>query len=269
VMAGLVWAAVLSLPDDRLRVSFFEVGEGDAILVQRGLTQVLIDGGPSPGALASALGRELPFWDRRLEGMVLTHPHSDHLTGLLEALRRYRVSWALEPGIAYPSAGYREWQRRLAAAGVPRLTARPGMGFSLGDAFLEVLHPGEALLSGTGDDVDNNSLVLRLSYGRVSFLFAADLGGEGERELLLRGLALQSTVLKAGHHGSATSTSPAFLAAVSPRVAVVSAAGEGHPDPQVVARLRERVGDALYITGERGRVTLVSDGERLWVGTAR
>ncbi|MEE9202400.1 MAG: DNA internalization-related competence protein ComEC/Rec2 [Dehalococcoidia bacterium] len=266
--AAVVWAGFLSLPSDRLEVSFLEVGRGQAILVQQGGRQVLIDGDPSPAAIAVALGERLPFWDRTIDGIVLTHPDADHLSGLTEVLRRYRVGWAMEPGPPVETRAYEEWSRMVQEEGLTPIAARQGMEIRLGDAVLTVLHPGEELVEGTGDDVDNNGIVLRLEVGEVSFLLTGDLHWEGENELLARGAPLGSTVLQVGHHGSATSTSPAFLAVVSPRVAVVSATPD-FPSLQVVERLRAVVGEELYITGERGTVTFSTDGQRLWVKTER
>jgi competence protein ComEC len=219
--AAVVWAGVLSLPSDRLEVSFMDIGRGQAVLVQQGGRQVLIDGGASPAAIATALGERLPFWDRTIDGIVLTHPDADHLYGLMEVLRRYRVGWAMEPGLPADTLAYGEWRRLLAQEGITPILARRGMEVRLGDAVLAVLHPAEPLLEGTGEDMDNNGIVLRLEAGRVSFLFPGDLRWEGENELLARAAPLRSTVLQVGHHGSATSTSPDFLAVVSPRVAVI------------------------------------------------
>jgi competence protein ComEC len=266
--AAMVWAGFLSLPSDRLEVSFLEVGQGQAILVQQGGRQVLIDGGPSPAAITIALGERLPFWDRTIDGIVLTHPDADHISGLTEVLRRYRVGWAMEPGLPVDTLAYGEWRRLVQEEGITPITARRGVEIHLGDAVLTVLHPGEELMEGTGEDVDNNGIVLRLEAGEVSFLLTGDLRWEGESELLSRGAPLRSTVLQVGHHGSATSTSPTFLAVVSPWVAAASAP-TGVPSPGVVERLRAVVGERLYITGERGTVTFSTDGRHLWVKTDR
>jgi competence protein ComEC len=139
--------------------------------------------------------------------------------------------------------------------------------------MMDVLSPPQELLEGTDSDIDNNGVVLRLSMGEVSFLLTADVYADRERYLLDQGVELRSSVLKVGHHGSDTSTTSAFLAAVAPQVAVISAGADnpfGHPSTEVVARLEERVGyDRLYLTAEDGTVTFTTDGERLWVETER
>ncbi len=136
---------------------------------------------------------------------------------------------------------------------------------------MEVLNPPLKLFQGTSHDVDNNGVVLRLSSGEVSFLFTADIRQEAEFELIGQRANLRGTVLKVAHHGSKTSTSPQFLAAVDPEVAVISVGLDnpfGHPSTEVVERLEERLGkDKVHLTSENGTVEFVTDGKKLWVRT--
>jgi competence protein ComEC len=138
---------------------------------------------------------------------------------------------------------------------------------------MQVLNPQTTLLAGTESDVDNNGVVMRLSTGDVSFLFAADIMREAEWELIGRRADLTSTVLKVAHHGSDTSTTPEFLAVVNPRVAVISAGADnkfGHPSDAVVNRLEQALGEEnIYRTDEHGTVEFITDGERLWVEVGR
>jgi competence protein ComEC len=268
VLAVLASTAATTMPDQRLRVSFLDVGQGDAILIQKGSQQVLVDGGPSPQALNLALGKEMPFWDRTIELVVLTHPHADHLTGLVEVLRRYRVDKALYPDVDDGSPLYGEWLR-LVGEDTQATIARAGEEIDLGDGvIIEVLNPQTPPLAATDSDADNNGVVLRLTNGRVSFLLTADIQREGEIGLLASQAELGSTVLKVAHHGSKTSTTPEFLAEVSPVAAVISV-GEnsfGHPSGEVIGRLAEELGeDNIYRTDEIGTIEFITDGERLWV----
>jgi competence protein ComEC len=132
-----------------------------------------------------------------------------------------------------------------------------------------VLNPPESLWEGTSDDIDNNGVVLRLSWGQVSFLFTADIRKEGEFELIGQRANLKSTVLKVAHHGSKTSTASQFLAAVDPEVAVISVGEDnpfGHPSPEVVERLIDRLGeDNIYRTDADGTIEFITDGEKLWM----
>jgi len=271
VVAILVWSVVLTMPDDKLHVSFFDVGQGDAILVQTPNGQnILIDGGPDPQKINLELSKKLPFWDRTIDLIVCTQPQADHVTGLVEVLQRYEVKQAIYSEIPYDSSIYWEWLRLIEDKGIKHEIARAGQGIDLGNGIkMEVLNPPGGLFEGTSHDVDNNGVVLRLIWGKVSFLFTADIRKEAEFELIRQRANLRSTVLKVAHHGSKTSTSPQFLAAVNPEVVVVSVGADntfGHPSPEVVERLIDRLGDDnVYRTDEDGTMEFITDGERLWV----
>jgi len=271
VVTILVWSVALTTPDDKLHVSFLDVGQGDAILIQTLNGQdILIDGGPDPQKINLELSKKLPFWDRTIDLIVCTQPHADHVTGLVEVLQRYKVRQVLEAEVSYNSSIYQEWCNVVEDKGIEYNIARAGQNIDLGSGIkLEVLNPPEVLFDGTGDDVDNNGVVLRLSWGLVSFLFTADIREEAEFELIGQRANLKSTVLKVAHHGSETSTSLQFLVAVDPEVAVISVGTDntfGHPGPEVVERLIDRLGeDNVYRTDENGTVELITDGERLWV----
>jgi competence protein ComEC len=273
VVAILVWAAALTTPDDKLHVSFLDVGQGDAILIQTPNGQdILIDGGPDLQKINLELSEKLPFWDRTIDLVVCTQPHADHVTGLIEVLQRYKVKQVLEPGVSYNSSTYQEWLNVVEDKGIEYDIARAGQEINLGNGIeIEVLNPPEVLFEETSHDVDNNGVVLRLTWGKVSFLFTADIREEAEFELIGQRANLRSTVLKAAHHGSGTSTTSQFLAAVDPDVAVISVGADntfGHPSPEVTERLIDRLGeDNVYLTDEDGTIEFITDGESLWVRT--
>ena len=274
VIAILVSYTAAIMPDGNLRVSFLDVGEGDAILIQKGSQQVLIDGGPSPQAISLELGSQMPFWDRTIDLLVLTHPHHDHLAGLVTVLRRYQVGQVLYPDLDYESPLYDEWLRLIEEKGIKPTVACAGQQIDLGDgAVMKVLSPPTTLLAGTESDVDNNSVVLRLSNGDVSFLFTGDIMREAEWELVGRKADLTSTVLKVAHHGADTSTTPEFLAVVNPQIAVICSGADnrfGHPSIDVLNRLEESIGlNDVYRTDEHGTIEFTTDGERLWVEVVR
>jgi competence protein ComEC len=271
IVAILVWSVALTQPDGKLHVSFLDVGQGDAILIQTPDGQdILIDGGPDPQKINLELSKKLPFWDRTIDLIVCTQPHADHVTGLVEVLHRYKVRQVLEAEVSYNSSIYQEWCNVVEDKGIEYNIARAGQEIDLGSGIkLEVLNPPEVLFDGTSDDVDNNGLVLRLSWGLVSFLFTADIREEAEFELIGQRANLKSTVLKVAHHGSKTSTTSQFLAAVDPEVAVISVGADnpfGHPGPEVVDRLIDRLGeDNVYRTDVDGTIEFITDGEKLWV----
>ena len=269
IAAVLTWLAVTATPDRQLEVSFLDVGQGDAILIQTPSgQQVLVDGGPDTEEICLALGDKLPFWDKSLDLVVLTHPEDDHIVGLVEVLQKYKVGQVLESGFKHDTPAYEEWLRLIDEKDIERTIASAGQEIDLGDGIgIDVLHPQEELMEGTESDANNNSVVLRVVWDEVSFLLTGDIYEEAEREILYRGYKLDSTVLKVAHHGSATSTSSHFLAAVAPEVAVISVGKDnpfGHPGDEILARLN---GVAVYRTDEVGTITFTSDGEKLWIET--
>ena len=274
VAAALLWAGALSTPDGKLHVTFLDVGQGEAtLIVTPSGRQVLVDGGPDPRIVMQGLGSRLPFWDRSLDVMALTHPHGDHLNGLLDVLDRYDVDLFLHRSAVYPTAEYARWEQAIAdrEGRSTVLEAQRGHRIALGDGVvLDVLHPGPVTPEG---QTNNNSLVLRLSYGEVVFLLTGDVETPIESSLLARDAPLDATVLKVGHHGSATSSSAPFLEAVSPSLAVISVGEDnrfGHPDDEVLQRLRAMLPhDRVLLTSQQGDVEVTTDGHRLWLKTAR
>ena len=269
------WSAALERPDGRLHVTYLDVGQGDSIfIVTPGGRQVLVDGGPDPKLLLNLLGERMPFWDRSLDLVVLTHPHSDHAAGVAEALRSYDVALVLEREVDHGASEYASWRAALRARAGPVVQALPGQRIQLDHGLvLEVLYPPERVLVGTSSDLNNSSVVTRLVYGETSFLLTGDIHWDAENYLLRRSLHLDSTVLKVGHQGSRTSTTPEFLEEVSPQVAIISVGADnrfGHPHAEVVEALTEALGDdRVFATYEDGSVEIVSDGSSLSVQTER
>jgi competence protein ComEC len=273
VVLVLGFVAWRGLPDGRLHVVFLDVGQGDAIFIQTPCgRQALIDGGPSEAALLSQLGRQVPFWDRTLDLMVLTHQDLDHVTGLIPVLERYRVGMIVFRDQEVESATYRRWVELAGQEGAEVLVGRAGVRLTLDEGVdMVLLHPGEELVSWTEANVNNNSIVGRLTYGSVSLLLTGDIEAEVEGSLAQASLEepLQSTVLKAAHHGACTSTTSEFLAAVDPELVVISVGADntfGHPCSEVLERLQ---GMPVYRTDEQGAVEIVSDGTQMWVKLQR
>jgi competence protein ComEC len=267
LLAVFVWRDVLVAADDRLEVTVLDVGQGDAILIETAAGQrILVDGGPSGDRLLQALGRELPASVHRIDLMVLTHGQDDHVIGLVDVLERFEVGAVLTSPLAGQTAAYRAWRDAVERHAVPLREAVAGEWVDLGDGLrIEVLGPPAHLIRGSVDDLNNNCVILRLVDGRVSFLLTGDVAAEGEAALLRGAGDLRSTVLKVGHHGSDGSTTPAFLRAVQPDVAVISVGAEnlyGHPSPTTLLRL---AGVPFLRTDANGRVRFRTDGSSLWV----
>ena len=271
VLAGAVWIAALTPDAGLLELHALDVGQGDALLIVTpdGAT-ALVDGGPDPRMAVNRVDAALPLDGLRIDLGVLTHGHADHAAGFMEMARRGRFGAVVVPP---PIPGANEaWRGELDALGVETAEVARGMTIALGaDATLRALNPPSPPLSGTASDVNNNAAALRLDYGETSALLMADLFVEAEWAMLDAGVDVSADLLKVGHHGSATSTSPEFLAAVGPSAAVVSVGADnrfGHPSDGVMARLERRVGAAqLFTTAEDGCVRFASDGER-WHSSA-
>lgn len=275
VASILVWAQVFAGPDGKLHVYFFDVGQGDsALIVTPEGKQVLVDGGPGTGSATAALSGPLPSGDRSIDMVVLTHLDSDHSRGLLEVLDRYRVASVLFGQEDTQSAMYPRWRAMMDRENAIEIRAQAGQVVALEDGVsLQVLNPPEQSAGGPAKDPNNNGVVLKLVYEHVSFFLAADIEAPAENRLVSSGLDMSSAVLKVAHHGSRTSTTPAFLAEVTPSVAVVSVGTDnsfGHPRHEVLERLGEAVGnDAIFRTDRDGTVEFISDGRALWVKTDR
>ena len=266
---------VLDRGDGLLHVYFLDVGQGDSILiVTPNGKQALVDGGPEYGGAARYLAEILPPWDRSLDLVAATHLDADHSRGLLKVLENYRVGTVFSGPPDGDSSLYPQWKRALEAGRHRTATLAGGQSIELEEGILlKVLHPPVTPLRGPAWESNNNSLVLQLVYGDISFLLTGDIEEEAERYLVRNLDLLESDVLKAAHHGSKSSTTGAFLNAVNPQWAVISAGLDnqyGHPHPSVTRRLIAAVGErGLFSTAEQGTINFRTDGQRLWVETER
>lgn len=258
---GLLIAGWLA-PELAEKVVFLDVGQGDAILLQDKTAQVLIDGGPGMAVLKE-LAREMPWFDRRLEVVINTHPDKDHLEGLLHVLERYDVGLVLLPEVAHTSQLYGEWIRQLAERQVPYRFGHEGQRITAGDIKIDILGPKATEDIVRTKKTNNASVLTRINYSEMSFLLTGDAEKSVENELARAGAHLDVDVLKAGHHGSNTSTHAAILSAASPGAVVISV-GEnsyGHPHSDVLERLTPY---QVWRTDEHGAVRFTrADGQWL------
>lgn len=269
VIAGFIFLNTiifLSEPKQMLSVSFFDVGQGDAILIEAPSgVQVLIDGGADKSVLRE-LGEELSFFDRTIDAVVATHPDQDHIGGLSDVFERYQIDVFIESGAKNDTAASGALERAVQNENVPRVIARSGMKLSLGGgAYADILFPDRDVSS---LESNSASIIMRVVYGDTEFMLTGDAPSSIEGVLVSQyGEMLESDVLKAGHHGSKTSSNPHFLQAVNPLYGVYSRGCEnrfGHPAPEVVERFVSK-GIHTFDTCEDGTVTFVSDGTVLSV----
>ncbi|MBK9050141.1 MAG: DNA internalization-related competence protein ComEC/Rec2 [Chloroflexi bacterium] len=264
-MLALLWGNTQA--DGQLHLLFFDVGQGDAIFIQTPSgRQILIDGGLYPSVLQDQLGRQMPFWDRELDFVIATHPDADHVAGLPGVWERYAVGQLITDGTGLgASPVFDAVLQGAEAAGTPIHRAQAGEMIVVEDGvWLEILHPAAAL---DPDNQNDNSVSVRLVYEDFSLLLTGDAEQAGEAAMLASGRELQALVFKAGHHGSNTSSSAEFLAAVRPRIVIVSAGLDnryGHPHRELLERVAQ-IGAVLLRTDELGTIEIVSNGEEMWL----
>ena len=282
VFVILAWAnaALWShlLRPDRLEVAFLDVGQGDGAFIRfpEGRTMV-VDGGSRSARFDYGAQVLLPYLNHRgverIDVVVASHPHNDHIGGLVTLLEEVEVGHYLDSGQHYDSWTARKLRSIIREKGIGYHRVAAGDTLvGLGGVGALVLHPTERFVTPGGEsphDLNNGSVVLALSYGRVGVLFTGDVEKETDRFLLPWGERLRAAVLKVPHHGSSTSSRPPFVQAVKPEIAVVSVGAFNrfrHPAPEVVRRL-EAGGARTFRTDQRGAVIVETDGETVKVAT--
>ena len=252
ILAGMIWLE----RDQRLKVIFLDVGQGDAALIMQGSNQILIDGGPSGQILMEKLGRYVPFWDRKIEMVIATHPDQDHIEGLLGVMKNYRVDSLIETTVQSESQLYEKFEEVISEKQIQKIPAGAGMKIKFDQAEIEILGPMGEVPTGEVKDTNAYSIVARLVFGQNSFLFTGDLSDNEEEKLIQNHPDLTAEVLKISHHGSKYATTNEFLDKVRPRDAVISVGKNnrfGHPTQEVLGKLKERKIN-IYRTDEAGDI---------------
>lgn len=261
--AAFIWSEIASRSSGELVVAFLDVGQGDAIFIQSPTgNQFLLDGGPDRKVVAE-LARVMPLYDRTIDMLALSHPHADHLAGLLAVLERYEVAVVADSGTPHETGEYESWKRLVLEEGSIESALDRGDRIDLGGgAYLEVLLPKQDVSKA---EPHEGMLVMRLVYGETEVMLTGDMEENLESELVFAyGDALSSDILKVGHHGSLTSSSLQFLEAVDPEIAVIQVGEKnryGHPKAEIVDRLRMS-GAEVYRTDKDGTLVVRSDGVR-------
>jgi competence protein ComEC len=275
----LLAVVALARPDGRLHVTMLDIGQGDSILLEGPSGgRMLIDTGPDPDLELKRLDERIPAWDRRIDVVVLTHPHEDHVAGLALLLERYSVGTVVESGMVGRGPGDAAYRRVLAEQGRQTVTVAAGDTLSLDGIPLDVDWPLPGTVpsraSDDGKQVNDESVVLELHYGTRTMLFTGDMEEEIDPQLLARGLTDRLhppiDVLKVAHHGSGTATTNALLDALQPRIALISVGAKnnyGHPAPSTLERLSDH-GAEIYRTDLDGSIEITADGSDLAVATS-
>ena len=255
-----VWSVIfIQTPNNILEVHFFDVRQGDSIFIETpNSRQILIDGGPDKTVL-KRLNQTMPFYDQTIDLIILTHPDTDHLTGLIEVLEYYQIGHILTSGFQKDTAAYQEWQRLIKEKEIPLTIAQAGQNIVLQDGIvLEILWPDQSLISSYSKPVNNVSVVGRLVYGDIEILLTGDIENKVENVLVKQ--EIQSDILKLAHHGSKTSSIQSFINKVNPAIAVISVGEDNrynHPNETVLERLKNSI---IYRTDKNGDIQILTNG---------
>lgn len=280
VIVAAIWGWALLPRTPEMQLTFLNVGQGDAIVLRTptGHTAV-IDCGPGPTEESDFDAGDkvvAPFLQKNgintIDALVISHPHEDHIGGAESVMRDFDVKNVLDAGIAHPSGTYQKILETVRERSIPYRRLKRGQVIDLHDGVkMEVLNPTPDATEADGDEEINNlSVVLRVTFGKTSFLLTGDAEKKAEDEILSSCKNASADVLKVGHHGSSDSTSAEWLAAVRPAVAVISVGWKnhfGHPSPPTLKRLQE-AGVQVYRTDENGGITVTSNGSTIRVSTS-
>ncbi len=244
------------LPDGQLRVHFIDVGQGDAILIQTPEKNVLIDGGERGSTAVNYIQSQ---GITGLDLVIGTHPHSDHIGGLINVLQLLPVGEIIDPGVVHTTKTFENYLTLIDKKDIKFTVGRTGLKRDLGGgAVMQILHPS----SPSSARLNDASIVARVVFGSVSFLFTGDAESAAETEILNSGCDLTGTVLKVGHHGSRKATTRAFLNAVKPEIAVIMCGRDntyGYPHKETLGRLG-KAGADVYRTDKEGTIVITTDG---------
>lgn len=259
VLLIVLFREVHHLPDGNTHLSFFDVGQGDAALIRTPSGKhIVIDGGPDL-SLLEHLGTHLPFFNRKIDLLVLSHPNLDHMSAFLDILKRYDVKEVLLAKTHYDLPRYEGMLRMIAEKNIPVTFAISGQRISYDDGLMiDVLWPHPEFSTNESNDL---SVVLRLHDGIHSALFTGDIEARAEGEILHTGFDLRSDILKVPHHGSRTSSSTGFLLSINPSFAMISVGREnryGHPHP-ITLKKYETLSIPVWRTDRQGTMEVVWD----------
>ncbi|MEQ1499902.1 MAG: MBL fold metallo-hydrolase [Parcubacteria group bacterium] len=263
VLSCVVWSVVLhENRNGTLTFAVLDIGQGDSLFIESPTgVQVLVDGGPNK-TLMKEVARVLPWYDRKIDMIVVTNPDRDHYEGFIPLLDKYSVGVVLEPGTFNHNEVYDLFQNKISTKKIPKIIARRGQIVDLGGgAYLQILFPDRDV---SGVSSNTGSIVMKLVYGETSVMLQGDSIASIENYLIgLDGDNIKSTILKAGHHGSRTSSSEEYVSMVSPTWTVVSSGiknSYGHPHKEVLD-IMHKLHIPTYDTCNNGMIVFYSDGK--------
>lgn len=265
VTSMILMTMIFRLPDGKMHIWFLDVGQGDAALIKGPLGEIiLIDGGPD-NKVMEALNIGLMPYEREIDLVILSHPHADHLNGLINVFKSYKVKNMLISGLKYEYSGYQHLLELARQNEVKIWYSNGEFDLKLGRIGLDLIYPEKNLQNKSMENANNSSIVLRVIYGSKKIMFSGDLEEEKETEIAKQNLHLGADVFKAGHHGSKTSNTSEFLKKIKPDIAVISCGIDNkfkHPFPGTLERM-SRMKISVYRTDLDGTVEMSTDGKNI------
>lgn len=250
-------------------IHFVDVGQGDAILVTTPEKTLLVDGGRRDTGITDYLDA---LEIEEIDIVIGTHPHADHIGGLIDVFYNFEVGEIIDPGTVHTTNTYNEYLELIDFYNIPYTEGRKGMERDLGEnAFMEIIYPPEPIPTHQSSRLNNASIVARVTLGEITLLLTGDAEKEAESDMLDDPGLLASDILKVGHHGSKTSSTANFLEAVQPEVSVIMCGEDnqyGHPHSEALARLNA-VETEIYVTATHGHIVIKSDGENYTISTEK
>ncbi|MDD3711174.1 MAG: MBL fold metallo-hydrolase [Patescibacteria group bacterium] len=250
-----------------LKISFIDCGQADAILIQTPQNHnVIIDFGDDKGL--AELNKKVPWWNKKINLMIITHPHDDHILGMISILKKYQVQKIMYTGVLHYSPVYLELLEEIKKQKIPLLIPQKNQIVNLGkDCNLKILYPIESFQGKEIANINNSSIVSKLECANKKFLFMGDAEIEVENELLANNSDLKSDVLKAGHHGSITSSQTKFIEKVKPEIVIIMVGKNNkfnHPSLRTLKRF-QKLEIKTFRTDLDGTITIISDGQNIYL----
>ena len=265
LIVAVVWLGAVSI-DNNLHIIACDVGQGDAILITYKQTQILVDGRPGQ-SVTDCLGRHIPFWDREIELVVLTHPKADHYSGLIEVFKRYDVTTFMETEATNSTQGYEVLESLVKNEAINKITPDTGLKLGIGLLQLEIVYPDKNIIISNSSDLNNYSIVFKLNFGEFDALFTGDMEPAISEEVLDTNLITDTDYLKVPHHGSKNGLTQEILSAATPEIAVISGGEKnrfGHPHKEILDMLNDK-NIKILRTDELGDVEIITNGIDYWV----
>lgn len=266
IAAILIWIAAFQEKDENLKVVFCDIGQGDAAFIRfPNQDELLIDGGPDNSVL-DCVGRNMPFYDRKIRSIMITHPDADHITGILEVLRRYEIEEVYLTGVNHKNLVYDKILSEIKKQNIKTINPRAGNVYKYGEVKLKILYPTENYQNQEVTNTNNTSIVAKLSSGSIDYLFTGDITESKSKEILAQNSSLlPSEILKVPHHGS-KDFSKEFIEKVNPEISIISVGKKnryGHPSKEILEILR-KIRSKTYRTDEIGEAVIESNGKDFW-----